>query len=282
MDPAGWIELGDDADAQLAEKRRVLSGYAASVVGVLDGPPGPGAAAVREASAELLAVLQAHLLERFPERYARGADGLVDPRTGEANVDPALRARLHPVDLAGRLVPEDLCLHLHDADGVLRLVAASVAFPSRWLLADKLGQPVDAIHAPVPGYAAQIGTPVDLVLRKLTPERGLWRLNGSVLDDPALFQPVAVPRVAPAAVPESVFLRVERQTLRRLPATGAVVFTIRTYVDPLTSIADDSAACAGLAAWLRGMPAGMRDYKGLGELGPALLEWLDARTGRAT
>ncbi|MEZ5865467.1 MAG: DUF3445 domain-containing protein [Geminicoccaceae bacterium] len=43
-----------------------------------------------------------------------------------------------------------------------RLVGAFVAFPSRWSLAEKIGRPMPAIHAPVPGLEAAIGGPVGL------------------------------------------------------------------------------------------------------------------------
>ena len=36
------------------------------------------------------------------------------------------------------------------------------------------------------------------------------------------------------------WLRIERQTLRRLPQTGAVVFTIRTLLAPLEVLRDDA------------------------------------------
>ena len=122
----------------------------------------------------------------------------------------------------------------------MRLVAASVAFPSGWLLADKLGLPIGMIHDPVPDYAAQIGRAVDRVTAALTAHRGLWRLNGNVFDDDDLFRPTYPVRSGPRRVPEDIFLRVERQTLRKLPRSGAVVFTIRTYLDPLPSIASAS------------------------------------------
>jgi hypothetical protein len=50
---------------------------------------------------------------------------------------------MHPLDLAGRVVPDDLCLVQADADGVPRLVAASLCFPSRWRLGEKLGRPLE-------------------------------------------------------------------------------------------------------------------------------------------
>jgi hypothetical protein len=275
-----WIELGDDADGQLAEKRRLLAAYHEDIVRVVDGPPGPGTAAVRAAGEELLEVLTRHLVERFPDRYTvAGPSGVVDPRTGDPYVPRKLGARLHPVDLAARLVPEDLCLHLPGVDGRLRLVAASVAFPSRWSLAEKMGEAVADIHAPVPSYADAIAHPVDQLLDRLPPERLLWRLNGSILDDAALFQPSGRGRVRSARVPEDIVLRSERQTLRRLPRTTALVFTIRTRVEPLSTIAEDPSACAQVASWLRGLGKPMTAYKSLTGTKPAVLRWLDERAG---
>jgi hypothetical protein len=55
----------------------------------------------------------------------------------------------------------------------------------------------------------------------------------------------------PKPLPERMRLRVERQTLRRLPRTGAIVFTIRVY---LTQFRDLGPGEAGrLAAAMRGM-----------------------------
>lgn len=46
-------------------------------------------------------------------------------------------------------------------------------------------------------------------------------------------------------------LRVERQTLRRLPRSGAVVFTIRVYLTPLEELGNGEAG--RLAAAIRGV-----------------------------
>lgn len=268
LDPSTWIEFGLDADAQLEQKRRLLATRHRDVVAVLDGPPGPGRAAVTAASEELLDLVLRHLADVAPERLpGRGSAG---PAALEAP------AHLHPIDRAARLVPEDLCLHLPGEDGVLRLVAASVAFPSGWSPADKLGLPIGAIHDPVPAYGPQIGRAVDRVIESLTAQRGLWRLNGSVFGDAELFRPGYPACAVPAKVPEDVVLRVERQTLRRLPRTGGVVFTIRTFLDPLTSIESDGEARGRLASWLRGLDDEQRAYKRLETLAPAVLAWLEA------
>jgi hypothetical protein len=271
LDPDTWIELGPDADEQITLKRRILAERADEVVVVLPG--------TEPAAAELLDELTAHLLRLFPGRYARDRGGsLVDPRDGSAYL-PDDPDRLHPLDAAGRLVPEDLCLHLPGPDGVLRLVGGSVAFPSRWRLADKVGLPVGAVHAPVPRYA-EIAPAVDRLLAGLTPGRGLWRLGWTVHQDAALSQPPGPePAAAPAAdfgtaVAGGAWLRMERQTLRRLPRHGSVVFTIRTSVTPLADVARDPQARSRLVAALRAMPEEIATYKDL----PAQVR---ARPGRS-
>lgn len=270
----------------MEEKRKLHTAHHDEVVQVLHSPPGPGAEAVRSAAAELLDILGAHLIETFPDRYVPGSGGdaaaLMDPRNGKPYVQPDNRCNLHPLELAGLLVPEDLCLHMVGPDGLLRLVAGSVAFPSAWSLHEKLGQPLADIHEPVPGYAATISYPVDRLMHTLKPERGLWRLNGSLLDDAALFRPHPDPTTVAPRVPDDIVIRVERQTLRRLPQTQAIIFTIRTYVHPLASIADDPDSCARVASCLRGIPPDQVDYKGLELRAPSMLAWLDERASRGS
>lgn len=55
----------------------------------------------------------------------------------------------------------------------------------------------------------------------------------------------------PTPLPERMRLRVERQTLRRLPRSGAIVFTIRVYLTPLVELGPGEAG--RLAAAIRGV-----------------------------
>ena len=55
-----------------------------------------------------------------------------------------------------------------------------------------------------------------------------------------------------AVDPREVFLRSERQTLRRLPRTGAVVFTIRVYQTPVVDLAEEPGVPGRLASAVRG------------------------------
>jgi hypothetical protein len=177
----------------------------------------------------------------------------------------------HPLDTAGRLVAEDLCL-VDVTGGEPRLVGASLAMPNRWLLAEKLGRPMVDIHIPVPGYAHQLSDVVDRFLNGLREDRIMTRANWAITDDPRLFQPAADSRArrgdritTPEQAAAALHVRVEYQTLRLLPgpAKNTVLFTIRTAHEPLSALSDRPQVAADLAATIEVMPEPDLDYKGV-------------------
>ncbi len=72
----------------------------------------------------------------------------------------------------------------------------------------------------------------------------------------------APPKDRPAPTWETLRLRTERQTLRRLPISGAIVFTIRTYLIPLEVLGKEKGVPGRLASSMRGWPVEVGDYKG--------------------
>jgi hypothetical protein len=61
---------------------------------------------------------------------------------------------------------------------------------------------------------------------------------------------------------DRMHLRVERQTIRRLPKAGAVLFTIRVSLDPLRAVFSQTGAREAFArAWTEA-PQALRFYKG--------------------
>lgn len=254
LDPATWLLVSEHHAAELAEKRRLLAA-GADVARRLPEAEG----AIAETAALVEAFLGAHHPELAP----------VD------EVDPLRRV--------GLAVQEDFCWLQAGPHGH-RLVAAFVAFPARWRLADKIGRPLAAVHDPVPGFADRLLAPTERLFAGLAVDRPVERANWSLVDDPALHQPVAKdrrpdPDLAPVTVGARLHLRVERQTLRRLPATRAVLFTIHTFVTPLAEIAAVPAAAAALRARLAEMPAAMRAYKNLDGAAAAIDGYLAARAG---
>ena len=267
----GLIELDDRYPAEMRLRRGLLDDNHAAVFGAC-----PGSAAACGAVLRLVADV---LPARYPAAFERHGNRLRDRITGEAfHVEAPGQ---DPLEIAGRLVQEDLCV-LHPGPDGVRLVAAVLCFPSRWRLADKLGKHLTDVHRPVPLYADRLAAPVDRFIAHLRPGRLALRFNWSLADDPALFQPSGHGRTEHNAAitadnaGSAVFLRVERQTLGRLDPLDAVLFTIRTHVYPLERLEGRAAAC--LAAAVRALPEAMAAYKSLPPFRAAMLEYLDRRS----
>ena len=256
LDLDDWIEMGPDADGPrgwIAQKERLLTAQRDTVFAVLDGIE-PDAREVADALVE-------HLRRRWPERFA----------------DTRLDTSLHPLDAASRLVAEDVVLMV-ERDGRLVFGGGSVCFPNCWDLRSKLGLTMAEVHGPVARLNDQLEDGVDAFLDRLRPERSFWRLGWGILDVADGYTPLdgeGPPRPdAPDAA--DVLVRVERETLRRFPETGCVLFTIRTYIAPIASVGDDAASAAALARAVAAMTADVRGYKDLATLGDAVVARLSA------
>jgi dimethylamine monooxygenase subunit A len=267
---ADWIMFDAAFASDVAEKERLLTERHSEVFAAQ-----PDAVA---GSREVLERLAEHLPAQFPDRYRRDGAALI--RLHDTRRFDLGASNLHPLDLAGRLVQEDLCLMRRREDGHV-LVAASLCFPTRWRLADKLGRPLAPIHAPVPGFDATLGRPVERFFDRLAPGRAVWRANWGIADDPALFQPSGHFRgehnaaITATNAGDRLWLRVERQTLTRLPQSGDMLFTIRILQEPIARTTAEPSRAGRLAALIRSMPAELKRYKSLPPFEAALLAYLD-------
>lgn len=272
-DPAELIELDEHYADEMAERRRLLAVRHGDVFATL-----PSSDAARQ---EVLDILAELLPRRFPAWFSRAGSALRNHLTGETwDIDNPPH---DPLEVAGRLVQEDLCLLRLTREGPV-LDAAVLCFPSRWSLAEKLGQPLATIHTRVPFYADRLARPVDRLMPNLRDGKLVVRLNWGMTDDPALyaesrkFRCEHNPDVTAHNAGDKIWLRVERQTLRLLPASGAVLFGIRTHLYTVGRLAAAPQVAADLAAAVRGLPPEMALYKSIPPFRDALLEYLDARS----
>ncbi len=148
---------------------------------------------------------------------------------------------------AARAHWEDFCLLTQQAPGQsYRLVAAAVAFPTDWHLSEKIGKPLNAVHEPIHGYAEQLSDGVDRFMDKLRADEIYGRTNMFVMASgdarymPSLPAEQRYAHVTPDNAGSMLFARCERETLRRLPETGAIVFTIGVYRCSLDSLSDEA------------------------------------------
>jgi hypothetical protein len=257
LDPADWIDADDQLLAYLDEKDR-LAERAFDRIFVAE----PGTEAAQN---EVLTLLADYLPERFPDIYQR-----IGP---QIDIIPAFRrVRLDtpypPLLVAGGLVQEDLVLMRRDDTG-WRLVAAHLCFPSSWRLHEKFGKALQEIHTPVPDFGRDTrnATIIERMFDNLRPEQPIIRWNWSLHGDDALHHPHSTGqwRFGDERI-DSFFFRLERQTLRRLPDSGDILFTIRIYLDPLEAMETQPNAAElarALIGQLRAYTLPQLDYKGL-------------------
>lgn len=245
--PAGtWVsEVDDDWSPTLAMKEGLVAARGGEVAAHTAGAE----AACEEAAEGVLASI-----------------GLSSTASGaEALTEAALK------------VADDLCILVDRGRGFPVLAAAVLCSPNRWRLTDKLGGSMTAIHRPVARYDEDLDNPVNAVMARLSPSRPLWRVNWGVTNHPALFQP-DVPPATPSMDPADLWVRVEWQTLRRLPRTGAILFTIRTYQDKMSDFrAREPRVVHDFADLVAKIPEDVATYKSIAPYRDRLVEYLDDR-----
>ena len=270
---ADWLRRPRDMAARLAERRALV---ATRLPEVWARTPGPAVDAAIAATAALLG-RATHVTAQAAMTPAAAA--LPETTAGLAGCDRALLA-------AGLEVCEDLCLLLPSGpDHVLH--AALLCAPSFWRLREKLGQPLPVVHGPVAGLEAKLGARIRAFLQKLPADRvftrGNWHLHATgerfhpAPDDWTRAQGLDADDIA-----NRLWLRCERQTLRRVPGSEALLFTILVYVQPLADLAAQPALARGLWDAYLGMPEDERDARHFSELAAPLRRWLDGLPPQAT
>lgn len=264
-----WIEVDELLMPHLAEKRRLYSEIPEKVFVEEDG--------TRAAQGEVLDLLVAHLSTSHCATHRDSGAGIEVAGPGNATAALPVALREAPLARASLLVQEDLILMRRGEDG-WRLAAGSLCFPSSWSLREKFGKPLQQIHAPVPGFGP--GTrPAELINRMFDGLQGqaVERFNWSIQAGDALYHPLSNVQRSDRAVnrptrfPDGdidahAFMRVERQTLRKLPASRDILFTIRIHLDPMAVLArhpDKATLAASFAEQLNALDQDQLDYKGL-------------------
>jgi hypothetical protein len=244
---SNWLLRDAEFDSTVQLKKKLLATRRSEVVGLQ-----PGGDEVAEEAAQLVSAWAG------VELASRGIDALVE---------------------ASLLVADDLAvlqpIKSHDGSEQLLLNAAVVCCPSRWMLSEKMGHNMLAIHEPVAKYADHVGAAVDTYFQRLTVEKPVWRSNWIIQDHPALFQP-QIPLGPLVKAPDELWIRMERQTLRRLPKTGGILFTIRGYQQPLPEYLSRSKQIAqNIRTMLERLPDDVAQYKSVLKYRPAIMNWIN-------
>lgn len=170
---------------------------------------------------------------------------------------------------------------------VFFFLAGAILLPGFWRLEDKFGMPLSEIHTSgdVPQFREKLERGMMGFFRRLKCEDLYVRNNYFIQVDDDLAWSWSIGSEDSPAISwntaeknravEHHHYRSERQTLRRLPKTGAVVFTIRTYFHPITEIAQEDYVPGRLASAIRSWGPDVQRYKGAEKYSEVLLEYLD-------
>lgn len=279
-----WIEVGPDYVAFMAEKRARLAAADTRLFyrTLPDSMP---------AQIELQEVLIEHLLEHHAAAFQRLDGGGILTRLDGLTHAPSVPG-LEPLAFLSRLVEEDLIL-VEERDGRDVITAASNAYTSSGRIVSSVGRHMDFAHHLVPGLNQTLGPRIDRILANIRQGIPVERFNWMITPIAARLFPehshtamaAASAEVAkrlagdPGLSPELLWLRVERQTLVRLPRTGARAFSIFTYSDPLGSIAGDRDSLAAIHRLLGELGPERLGYAAMTEIATPVRSWIERITG---
>ncbi|VUC20403.1 unnamed protein product [Clonostachys rosea] len=259
-----WIEIDDTYMQRYQQKSKLFETKREDVF--------RATADAWEPAVESLHLLRDLLIRRYPHmfRLRDGKNTIENLVTGDSfDLSPsALRAQgRHPLEIMGLLATEDFFVLTTDAEGQTSLRGGAVCFPAGWKIEERVGLSLWQIHAgKVPQYEEKLAKSMDRFFVKLKAGEPIARFNYAIDDSEALFRRHGHHNLTPEQLGKAIaltdlHLRVERQVLQRLPKTGALLFTIRTYVTPLTQVTKDKEITRALRTTIDSYDETMSSYK---------------------
>lgn len=270
-DAADWLcvanpfsaphQVEEKTTSEIALKRALYQMHSADI--------SQSMAEAEDAIAEVSALIANNVSSYHPERVWR-------PFEAE---NPLISAALNIVEdilLLAPVIEGDTCCWT--------LKAGFVAFPAHWSLAEKMGKPIEAIHAPVPELDDRLGAHINRFFNNMLTDTITKRRNWTIQIDDTLFAPgrYHVPSLSQNDAGKRCYVRVEDQRIRKLPQTGWIVFTIRTSLAPIARWQDDKTALISLQTALSGLSHEMRNYRGVENYKRPLFDWIDTQIATLT
>jgi hypothetical protein len=274
-----WIQLDNHYPKFHADKAKRLAERGTKCFGA--------APEAYPAAIELLEELVNYLPSRYPSLYKRTATGIDNLWSGESFNITERPLKEHPMATAGRLVQDDLAIMIEKEDGEYYLLAGCILLAGFWRLEDKFGMRLSEVHTSgdVPQFKEKLESGMRKFFARLNCEELYARNNYFIQVDDCLAwswsigsedsEKVSWSTAEKNKAIEHHWYRSERQTLRRLPKSGGVVFTIRTYFHPITEIAQEDYVPGRLASGIRSWGEDVSRYKGKERYGDVLLAYLD-------
>ena len=240
-----------------------------------------------------------YICDKYPMYFSRDGDKVHNGITGRSipassTVDEKISASQY-LDFLVETIEEDFIILLKDPsrenekDGTEYFFKGGVfAFAAGFDPADRFNMPLSFIHHPIPGYEEKLKLSMNRYFSRIKPGQFITRSNFSMqthnkyyvddqnkghnLPDGSVQVPIDIKELD---FENQVHYRSERQTLTKLPKSQAVLFTIRTYLLPLSEVKKEGKEVRErLIGAIKGLPEDISNYKRAGEWGPPVIEYL--------
>ncbi|KAI1205286.1 uncharacterized protein F4807DRAFT_443460 [Annulohypoxylon truncatum] len=273
--PSDLIVIDRNYQSRLKERQLVMEKHEKHTLGCMPY----GVEAVREVYSYLLGE---YLPARYPTLFTR------DNKSFRNSVTGAILPLLPPEDPItalrnlGQTVEDDMFFLRETPDGH-QSTAFVCCCPSGFDPAAKIGKLLKDIHGPVPSYD-KIGPSMERYFSRLEVGKSGSRVNWSVTTNSELFNVSGNHVNEGDQVEEDMdvdiekaWLRMELQTMTRMPKTRAILFSIKTYLCPVKDIKAEGLGhelADAIEGLKRGNAPGMWVYKGGIRWGKSVCEYL--------
>lgn len=206
-----WIELDNQYLYFHAEKSRRIA--------ELGGKIAQTTPKALEGAYELLEEFSDYLPQRYPSLFRKTPVGIDNLLTGESFNVVERPLQQDPMQMAARLVQDDLVITVENSDGQYCLRGGAVVMPGLWCLEERMGMPLSQIHVDhgkVPGFKEKLERGVTNLFRRIQPDspvqRNTWYIIGNDAITDEGFSVGAGKKNMPA---DNFYFKTERQTIRR-------------------------------------------------------------------
>ncbi|KAI9772675.1 MAG: hypothetical protein M1840_000270 [Geoglossum simile] len=236
MEPNWWLELENTYVARIAQRKGYFEKYGGAVLQYLPGS--------ELACKELMEMCIQFLCARYPQYFSLDEENMVF-KNGILKIETQLRS-MHPLEILLNHVPEDFAITMRDpVDGFYYFRAGVICSSLGWNVGTKIGLRLHEIHAPIPDYKEKMRFSMDRFFAKMPTDKPIQRGSWGLEVDQPLFMPPGDPHELhrlsqnPELKLSQCHLRVDWQTLRRLPLSAAIVFNFKALFTPVSELCDE-------------------------------------------
>lgn len=243
----------------------------------------------KEATIEFYEMATTFMLNRYPQFFEIKGDQIHNKIRNEyIPLDPKTVKDVKQLNrYMNTFIEEDFIILLPGEEEYV-FKSGCFTFPSGFDPLDKFNKPITSIHEPVPDYRTKLKSPMNKFFSKMRNytyvRRNNWTIQvhnklavmgaeskGKEDEQMVAFDPEKLD------FSKEVFFRTERQILTRLPRSGAICFTIRTYVYPMSQIREEIRRY-DLCDAIEGMQWSVGQYKRKPQWGDAVVSFLKGET----